>query len=597
MIVVMENEALHKIRHSLAHLLASVVLERDRQAQLGVGPVVENGFYYDILTSAPLSEVDLTKIEQRMRSLAKKQLAFEREELSVTDAKKLFANQPFKLELISDIETKGTTSVDETLKSAGKDRVSVYKTGAFTDLCQGPHVKNSHEIPLDAFKLTRLAGAYWRGSEKNKMLTRVYGVAFQTKKELDEYLKLQEEATKRDHRKLGRELELFTILDEVGPGLPLFYPKGAALRERIENFIDSLQKEKGYRSIWIPHITKGELYRISGHLDKFDALYPPIELKDEASYYLKPMNCPHFMMLYKSMPHSYRELPLRWVCTTTNYRYEKSGELSGLTRVRALTQDDCHVFVAPEQIEKEIALMLDMIQKTYRAFGFKNFWVRISTHDPARPEKYLGDKAVWKNSEAVLEKLIRGKKWKHEIGVGEAAFYGPKLDFMFKDALQREWQLSTIQLDMNLPERFGLEYTDKDGSKKRPIVIHRAILGSTERFLGILIEHFAGGFPLWLAPEQAWVLPIGLAHKKYAKQVHVELEEAGVRSVLRDENESVGKKIREGEKQKIPYMLIIGDKETKKKSVAIRMRGKGDIGTQKLSKFLQHLKLEIEGKK
>lgn len=592
----MHSNKLHSIRHSLAHLLASVVLDQDQNAKLGVGPVIENGFYYDILTTKPISDNQLPALENKIRALIKKSLPFIQEDISIAQAREMFAGQPFKLELISDIETKGTTSVDESLAQKGKDIVSIYKTGRFTDLCQGPHVKHTGEIKPDAFKLTKLAGAYWRGSEKNAMLTRVYGVAFETKKELDEYLHLQEEAARRDHRKLGKELGLFTITDEVGPGLPLFYPKGAFLRRTVEEFIGSLQEAKGYEPIWIPHITKGELYRISGHLDKFDALYPPMELKGEASYYLKPMNCPHFMMLYKNAPHSYRDLPVRWVSTTTNYRYEKSGELSGLTRVRALTQDDCHVFVAPLQIEKEIALMLSMVQETYKAFGFKDFWVRISTHDPAHPENYLGDKHVWKQSEAILEKLIKGKKWKHEIGVGEAAFYGPKLDFMFRDALGRQWQLSTIQLDMNLPERFGLEYTDKDGSKKRPIVIHRAILGSTERFLGILIEHYGGVFPLWLAPVQAWVMPIGAKHKKYAKEVFKFLSENGIRVELKDDDETIGKKIRGGEQQKIPYMLIIGDKEVKAKSVAVRTKGK-DKGALKTKKLLEQLQAEIEKKK
>lgn len=594
----MENERMHEVRHSLAHLLAAAVRESDPQAKLGIGPVIENGFYYDMLTTKPISENQLRALENKIRALIKKNLAFKPEIISAETAREIFKDQPFKLELIADLEQK-------------KEPVSIYKTVAlnqssdvnrqmshvFIDLCQGPHVAHTKDIAQDAFRLTKIAGAYWRGSEKNPMLTRIYGVAFATKEKLDAYVKQQEEAARRDHRKIGKELGLFTILDEVGQGLPLFYPKGTILRGIIEDFIESLQKEKGYLPIWIPHITKGELYRISGHLEKYDAMYPPMELKDEAPYYLKPMNCPHFMMLYKSAPHSWRDLPLRWTCTTTNYRYEKSGELSGLTRVRALTQDDCHVFAAPEQIEKEITLMLAMIQTVYRTFGFKDFWVRISTHDSARPENYIGDKEVWKQSEAMLTELIARKKWTHEIGAGEAAFYGPKLDFMFRDALGRQWQLTTIQLDMNLPERFGLEYTGKDGAKKRPIVIHRAILGSTERFLGILIEHYAGAFPLWLAPEQVWILPIGATHKKYAKEVFTLLSAHGIRAALKDENATIGKKIREGEQQKIPYLLIVGDKEMKSKSVAVRKRGKGDLGAQKSSAFLKKIHEEIGKKK
>lgn len=600
------QDSLHAPRHSLAHLLASVILDYDPKAQLGIGPVIENGFYYDFLFSKPVSENQLTMLENKMRALIKKNIPFKREELSVAEGKALFANQPFKLELISDIETKGTTAVEESLAQfpplqakagqAGKNTVSIYKTGSFVDLCQGPHVEHSGKIKADAFKLTKLAGAYWRGSEKNPMLTRIYGVAFATKKELDEYLALQAEAEKRNHRKLGKELELFTLIDQIGPGLPLFYPKGAMLRRLIENYIADLQEQNGYLPIWIPHITKGELYRISGHLDKYDAMYPPMDLKDEAQYYLKPMNCPHFMMLYKTTPHSYRELPVRWTCTTTNYRYEKSGELSGLTRVRALTQDDCHVFVMPDQIEQEINTMLGMIKTVYKTFGFKDFWVRISTHDPKNKEQYIGDPKIWKESEALLAKLIAKHGWKHEVGVGEAAFYGPKLDFMFRDALGRQWQLSTIQLDMNLPARFELEYTDKDGSKKQPIVIHRAILGSTERFLGILIEHLGGMFPLWLAPVQAYVMPIGKGHKKYAKDLYKQLIAAGIRAELKDDDETIGKKIRIGEQQKIPYMLIIGDKEIKSKSASVRTKGK-DKGAVKIKKLLDLMQQEIEKKK
>ncbi len=595
--VLMKDEKMYKVRHSLAHLLAAAILENDPQAKLGVGPVIENGFYYDFLLSKPVSENQLGMLENKMRALIKKNLAFEKEEISAEQARELFKKQSFKLELIEELarEQKSIT-IYKTASSHQSSNVNRQMSNVFTDLCQGPHVADTGEIARDAFKLTKVAGAYWRGSEKNPMLARVYGVAFAAKEELDAYLKLQEEAARRDHRKLGKELELFTIIDEVGQGLPLFYPKGALLRALVENYIGELQEQNGYLPIWIPHITKGELYRISGHLEKFDALYPPMELKDEASYYLKPMNCPHFMMLYKSAPHSYRDLPVRWTCTTTNYRYEKSGELSGLTRVRALTQDDCHVFTAPEQIEKEIALMLSMIQTAYKAFGFKDFWVRISTHDPLHPENYIGDKAVWKQSEAILSKLIKNKKWKHEIGVGEAAFYGPKLDFMFRDALGRQWQLSTIQLDMNLPERFELEYADKDGAKRRPIVIHRAILGSTERFLGILIEHCAGAFPLWLAPMQTWVIPIGAKHKKYAKEVFKLLSAHGIRARLKDEDETIGKKIRQGEKQKIPYMLIIGDKEVKSQSVAVRAKGK-DKGAIKIKKLLAQLQAEIGKKK
>ncbi|OGY67912.1 MAG: threonine--tRNA ligase [Candidatus Harrisonbacteria bacterium RIFCSPLOWO2_02_FULL_45_10c] len=579
-----ENK-IEEIRHSLAHLLAAAVLKKYPNTKLGIGPVIENGFYYDFKFLKPISAEDLPGLEQEMKRLIGAKLNFTGKPLTPTEAKKIFKTQPFKLELIKDFTKE-------------KKDLTLYRTGeVFEDLCRGGHVQNTQEIDPDAFKLTHLAGAYWRGDEKNPMLTRIYAVAFNAQAELDEHLRMLEESKKRDHRKLGKELELFTIIDEIGPGLPLFYPKGALLRRIVENYITNLQERNGYEPIWIPHITKKNLYEISGHLKKYDALYPPMKLKDEADYYLKPMNCPHFMMLYKSVPHSYRELPIRWTATTTNYRYEKSGELSGLTRVRALTQDDCHVFVAPEQIQPEISRMLDMIKEAYDAFEFKNFWVRISTHDPGNAEKYIGDPAIWTQSEAILSACIKERGWKHTVVEGEAAFYGPKLDFMFKDALGREWQLSTIQLDMNLPKKFELEYADADGSKKQPIVIHRAVLGSTERFLGILIEHFAGAFPAWLAPVQAVVVPISEKQKDYAQKLINTLHQNNIRANLNDANETLGKRIRASELQKIPYILVVGDKEAQANAVAVRRYGKGDLGGQTIDEFLKLITTEIQNKK
>ncbi|MDE2001881.1 MAG: threonine--tRNA ligase, partial [Patescibacteria group bacterium] len=517
----------------------------------------------------------LKDFQKEMRRLANAHLDFTGQELTRKEADEMFKDQPFKLELIKEF--------------SGEDKkLTAYSTGdIFTDLCRGGHVSNTRQINPEGFKLSHLAGAYWRGSEKNPMLTRIYGLAFASKKELDAYEKMMEEAKKRDHRKLGKELQLFTIIDEIGPGLPLFYPKGAILRRLVENYIADLQESRGYVPIWIPHITKGKLYEISGHLQKYDAMYPPMQLQDEDAYYLKPMNCPHFMMLFNSIPHSYRELPVRYTSTTTNYRYEKSGELTGLTRVRALTQDDCHVFTRPDQIEEEINLMLDMIQDAYAAFGFTDFWVRISTHDPKNEEKYIGDKAIWAESEAALEKLIKNRGWKHEIGVGEAAFYGPKLDFILKDVLGREWQLSTIQLDMNLPKRFNLEYTDADGGKKQPVVIHRAILGSTERFLAILIEHFGGAFPLWLAPVQVCIVPVSEKHLEHAHEVAKQL--AGFRVQVAEENETLGKKIRNAEMQKFPYILVLGDKEIEQNAVNVRSRAKGVLGSMSVPNLIAQL--------
>ena len=571
---------IENIRHSLAHLLAASVLKKIPDAKLGIGPTIENGFYYDFLLPEKISPSDLEELEKEIKKLIKLGLEFTGKKVTASEAKKLFKNQPFKLELIEEFSKEDTD-------------LTIYKTGEiFTDLCRGGHVKNTKEINPDAFKLASIAGAYWRGSEKNPQLQRIYGIAFTTKKELVEYTKMTEEAKKRDHRKLGKDLELFITSDEVGPGLPLFYPKGAILRRIVENFVTELQEKQGYLPIWIPHITKNELYKTSGHLEKYDALFPPMKLKDEADYYIKPMNCPHFMVLYKNGQRSYRDLPIRWTATTTNYRYEKSGELSGLTRVRSLTQDDCHVFVSEKQITHEINLMLDMIHEVYQAFGFKDFRVRVSTHNPQNPEKYIGDPSVWKESEAILEELIKNRDWKYEIGLGEAAFYGPKLDFIFKDVIGREWQLSTIQLDMNLPKRFSLEYVDSEGKKREPIVIHRAILGSTERFLGILIEHFAGAFPLWLSPVQVVILPVSEKFNKYAEKVLASLKESVIRAQIDYSNETLGKKIRNAEKQKFPYILVVGEKEEKNNSVSVR----GTTEEIEIQELIEKLKKEIENK-
>ncbi len=585
-------EKINEVRHSLAHLLAAAVLKKFPKAKLGIGPVIENGFYYDFKLPRPLTEVDLRELEHTMRALVMEKLPFSGKKISPAAAKKLFKDQPFKLDLIKEFQKDKKPLTVYITGKAINAKYQIPDTKYFVDLCRGGHVKNTGEINSEGFKLTSIAGAYWRGNEKNPQLQRIYGLAFGSGKELKDYETLMEEAKKRDHRKLGKELKLFTIVDKIGAGLPLFYPKGAILRRIVENFIIEMQEKRGYVPIWIPHITKGELYKISGHLDKYDAMYPPMKLKGEADYYLKPMNCPHFMMLYKSEPHSYKELPIRMTSTTTNYRYEKSGELSGLTRVRSLTQDDCHVFSAPEQIEGEINLMLDMIDETYSAFRFKDFWVRISTHDPKDKDKYIGDPKIWKQSENILEKLITKRGWKNEVVPGEAAFYGPKLDFMAKDVLGREWQLSTIQLDMNLPKRFGLEYIDEKGNKRQPIVIHRAILGSTERFLGILIEHYGGDFPVWLSPIQARIIPISDRHREYAEKILKALKDSNVRSDIAPEGETLGKNIRGGELEKIPYLLVVGDKEIEEKSVNVRERHKKETFVSSVEKFIERIKKE-----
>ena len=578
------GEHLDKIRHSLAHLLAAAVLKKYPDTLLAIGPTIEDGFYYDFLPKKPFTDEDLKIFESEMRELINQNLIFTHVSVSKEEALKKFNDQPFKKELIEEFSNEG-------------QELTLYKTGEeFIDLCKGGHVDNTKEISGVGFKLRSLAGAYWRGSEKNPQLQRIYGLAFKTNDELVKYQELKIEAEKRDHRKLGRELKLFTMSDMVGPGLPMFYPKGALLRREVENLITEIQEKQGYEPIWIPHIAKAELYKTSGHLEKYDALFPPMNLKDEDVYYLKPMNCPHFMMLYKSLQHSYRDLPIRWTCTTTNYRYEKSGELGGLTRVRALTQDDCHVFATPLQIEAEINLMLETIYELYKIFNLNDFWVRISTHDPNNFIKYIGDKKIWHEAEEILEKLIKDRGWKHEIGVGEAAFYGPKLDFIFKDALGREWQLSTIQLDMNLPKRFELEYIDSENKIKEPVLIHRAILGSTERFLGILIEHYAGIFPLWLAPIQVSILAVSEKYEDYAKKIEVLLKAQGIRAIKKQANETLGKRIRDAELEKIPFTLIVGEKEVTANTVSVRHIKKGDMGVSPIEEFLGQILDEIKSR-
>ncbi|MGC9046873.1 MAG: threonine--tRNA ligase [Minisyncoccia bacterium] len=577
--------SIENIRHSLAHLLAAAVLKKFPNAKLGIGPVIENGFYYDFQLPRALTTDDLKSLENIMREFIKQNLPFTKEKITAQKAKQIFKNQPFKLELINELQK-------------SKQSITIYHTGnIFTDLCRGGHIKNTNEIHPNSFQLEKIAGAYWKGNEKNPQLQRIYGIAFYNKQELNQYLKQVEEAKKRDHRKLGKDLKLFTIVDEVGGGLPMFYPKGAILRRIIENFIIDLQEKNGYLPIWIPHITKSKLYKISGHLDKYDAMYPPMHLPEEEDYYLKPMNCPHFMMLYKTENHSYKDLPLRYTATTTVYRYEKSGELSGLTRVRALTQDDCHVFVTPEQIEQEINLMLTMIEHTYKVFGFNNFWVRISTHDPKNKSKYIGDPKIWTKSENILKKLITKKRWENKIGIGEAAFYGPKLDFMVKDALNREWQLSTIQLDMNLPKRFNITYIDKNNKEKQAIIIHRAILGSTERFMAILLEHYAGQLPTWLSPIQIRIIPVADRYLPYAKEIKNKLEQNNLRVDLAQQKETVNKNIRNAELEKIPYVIVIGEQEIKNNIISVRKKIDNSIHQYNLQDFIKIILTEIENKK
>ena len=598
------KEEISVIRHSLAHILAYAVKELYPQIKLGMGPAIENGFYYDFdfsTTGTALSDKDLTKIEKRMREIIKRKLKFECEKSSIDGAKEFFKDQPFKFEIASD------------LGKEGKNEVSVYRTGKFSDLCLGPHISSTENLTPDAFKLTKIAGAYWKGDEKNPMLTRVYGAAFNDAKELAAYLEKEKEAQNRDHRVLGKRLDLFHIDEKVGLGLVLWHPKGALLWRIIEDFWFQKHLEKGYELVRSPHIGNRILWETSGHWGFFaENMYPPLEVgqslkelkakknvAESEQYLLKPMNCPFHVQIYNSNPHSYRELPMRWAETGTVYRYEKKGELSGLTRVRGFTQDDAHIICRKEQVEKELKSVLDFILFIYKAFGFEKEVVNVylSLHDPAKKENNAGDDAGWKFTESVLRKIAIEKKLSFKEEVGEAAFYGPKLDFKIKDALGREWQCSTLQFDFNLPERFDMFFINEKGEKERPYMLHRALFGSFERFIGLLIEHYAGIFPLWLAPVQIAVLPIGKGHRKYAKEVVKALQENGFRVLLNDENDSVGKKIREGELQKIPYLLIVGNKEVKSKSVSVRRAGKGDLGQIKLKKFIETIVIQKDKKR
>ncbi len=575
----MEKEKnLYKIRHSLAHLLAIAVLkEVSKEAKIAIGPVVEDGFYYDFEfpEGVSISDKDLKNIQKTIKKLISKKLDFKRKEISEKEARELFSDQPYKLELIDEIIKNGKT-------------LSVYQTGDFIDLCEGPHVKNTSEINADAFKITKLAGAYWRGDEKNKMLTRIYGVAFEKKEELDQYLKMQEEAKKRDHRKLGKELDLFTFSDLIGPGLPLFTPKGTLLRDLIMEKINSLQKEFGYQKVTIPHITKKELYETSGHWEKFGDELFKVAGKQNTEFVLKPMNCPHHTQIFASKKRSYKDLPTRYTEATMVYRDEKAGELLGLSRVRSITQDDGHVFCTIEQTEKEIENIIYVIKEFYKSLDMlkdDSFWVSLSLRDSEK-DKWLGDEKNWEKAERILENIAKKERFNYKKIEGEAAFYGPKLDFMFKDALGREWQLATIQLDFVMPERFSLAYTDKDGIQKTPVMIHRAIAGSLERFLSVIIEHFAGAFPVWLSPVQVKILPIAEAHKKYAKEVFDTLKEKGIRAELDTSDESLGKKIRQAKLDKVPFFLVLGDKETEKKTIMVESRDKGKVGEKTTEEFI-----------
>jgi len=577
-----DDEGKQAFWHSTSHVMAQAIQELYPGAKLTIGPAIENGFYYDVdFGDQKISESDFSKIENRMLEIARGKHDFKMRAVTKEEALDYYKkiDNPFKVELIENLE-------DGTITFCDHD--------TFTDLCRGGHIPNTGIIK--AVKLMNVAGAYWRGNEKNPQLTRVYGTSFPKQKELKEYLELLEEAKKRDHRKLGKELELFTFSQKVGQGLPLWLPKGAALRERLENFLKKAQKKAGYEMVVSPHIGHKELYVTSGHYAKYgEDSFQPIKTPNEGEeFLLKPMNCPHHCEMYNSQSWSYRDLPKRFAEFGTVYRYEQSGELHGLTRVRGFTQDDAHIFCTPEQLDEEFKKVIDLTLYVFDTLGFENFTAQVSLRDPENKEKYIGSDDVWEKAENAIINAAKEKGLNYVIETGEAAFYGPKLDFMVKDALGRSWQLGTIQVDYNLPERFDLTYKGSDNESHRPVMIHRAPFGSMERFIAILLEHTAGNFPLWLMPEQAIILSLSEKYEKYSQKVLSLLENNEIRAVLDNRNETIGKKIREAEVQKFPYMLIVGEQEAKDGTVSVRKHGEGDIGTMPVEEFAQIIKIEIE---
>jgi threonyl-tRNA synthetase len=562
----MNEEQLHAMRHTAAHVLAAAVKRLYPEAKFGVGPVIDNGFFYDIALPEPLSKERLPKIEKVMRRIVQEGHAMVREEMPMDEAVKLFESQdqPFKVELLNDLKERGTTKLNaeelQDIDPENVDKATVYRTGEFVDLCRGPHVENVKE--LGVFKLWKVSGAYWRGDqERNEQMQRIYGLAFETQEELDAYLEMLKEAEKRDHRKLGKELDLFAFSDLVGPGLPLFTPRGTIMREQLTDFVWQLMKPYGYTRVRIPHMAKNDLYKTSGHWDKFaDDIFHVTSKKTDQAFVMKPMNCPHHTQIYASRMRSYRDLPLRYSEVTAVYRDENTGQLQGLSRVRSITQDDAHVFCRMDQVKDEAKAIYDIITKFYAAFDMP-LSIRLSMHDENEPEKYLGGAEVWDKSVGTLRDLLKELGQEFEEVPGEAAFYGPKIDFIAKDAIGREWQLATIQLDFNLPERFELEYTNKEGEKERPVMVHRAILGSVERFMAVLIEHYAGAFPMWLAPEQIRIATVSEDFADFAYDLKKKLDDAGLRVEVDNSNEKVGKKIRVAAMQKIPWTIVVGEQE------------------------------------
>ena len=577
-----DEQAKHAFWHTSAHLLAEALQELYPNIQFGIGPAIENGSYYDVDPGegVTIKEGDLEAIEKKMAELVAKNENVVRNEISKAEVLKMFGDrgETYKCELISALED-GT--------------ITTYTQGAFTDLCRGPHLVST--APIKAIKLTSVAGAYWRGDENRKMMTRIYGISFPKKKMLDEYLVLMEEAKKRDHRKIGKELELFMFTEMVGKGLPMWLPRGTALRLRLEDFLKRIQKRFGYQQVMTPHIGNKQLYVTSGHWDHYgkDSFQPITTPEEGEMYLLKPMNCPHHCMIYKWQPRSYKDLPLRLAEFGTVYRYEQSGELHGLTRVRSFTQDDAHIFCRPDQVKEEFIRVMEIIQIIFKALNFENYEAQISLRDPNNTTKYVGSDENWARAEQAIVEACEEKGLKARVETGEAAFYGPKLDFMVKDAIGRRWQLGTIQVDYNLPERFQLEYTGSDNQKYRPVMIHRAPFGSMERFVAVLIEHTGGKFPLWLTPDQVAILPISEKFNDYAEQVKKELEQYDVRCIIDDRNEKIGRKIRDNEVKHIPYMLVVGEKEQAEGTVTVRRQGGINEGSLKIAEFGKKIEEEV----
>ncbi|HPW42890.1 MAG TPA: threonine--tRNA ligase [Bacteroidales bacterium] len=568
--------------HSSAHLMAGAIETLFPGAKFGIGPDIEAGFYYDVDTGdRQITDADLILIENKMKEMVKEKHSFTRRQVSKNEAIDYFTKKgdEYKLELISELED---------------GDITFYESGNFVDLCRGPHLPNTGYIK--AIKLLSIAGAYWRGDEKRKQLTRIYGITFPKAKELEDYLVMLEEAKKRDHRKLGKELEIFTFSQKVGLGLPLWLPKGAELRERLEQFLKKTQKEAGYLPVITPHIGNVELYKTSGHFAKYGTeSFQPISTPIPGEqFFLKPMNCPHHCEIYKSKPHSYKDLPLRYAEFGTVYRYEQSGELHGLTRVRGFTQDDAHIFCTPDQVKSEFFGVMDIVMKIFKALDFKDFITQVSLRDPNNKEKYIGTDENWEKAENAILEVAQESGLETVVAYGEAAFYGPKMDFMVRDALGRKWQLGTIQVDYNLPDRFELEYTGSDNEKHRPVMIHRAPFGSMERFVAVLIEHCAGKFPLWLTPVQSIILPISEKYQEYAEKVLFLLTGLNIRAEIDNRNEKTGKKIRDAEMKRIPFMLIVGEKEEADNTISVRKQGEGDLGTFTIESFSDYIENEIK---